>query len=183
MNIGTRVKELRIAQRITLKGLAKTTGLTASFLSQLERNLASPSVKTLEKIAQALNTKISYFFFEEAEKKGLVFVKKGTGKKALDKEGRVTSETLARGMWNITMEPKVFTLAPGAALSRELFFPGGDGFGLVLKGSLEFIWEKEKLVLQEGNSVYCSYSRMPEKVQNAGKTEAKLLSIALTQMY
>mgnify|MGYP001605049467 FL=1 len=68
MKIGYRIKDLRTQQRVTLKELAKGTGLTASFLSQLERNLASPSVASLEKIAGALNTKVSNFFEKEEKK-------------------------------------------------------------------------------------------------------------------
>ena len=60
MKIGQRINDLRLRQKVTLKELSKKTGLTASFLSQVERALASPSVSSLEKIAHAL--KKSGFF-------------------------------------------------------------------------------------------------------------------------
>ncbi len=50
MKIGQRINDLRLRQKLTLKELSKKTGLTASFLSQVERALASPSVSSLEKI-------------------------------------------------------------------------------------------------------------------------------------
>ena len=70
----------------------------------LERDLASPSIKSLEKIAEALNTKVGCFFFEKAEREGCVFIKKGMGKKTIDKEHNIASETLASGLLNIKMD-------------------------------------------------------------------------------
>lgn len=183
MEIGSRIKNLRINQRVTLKELAKKTGLTTSFLSQLERNLTSPSVKSLEKIAQALNIKVGYFFFEKVGKEGCVFIKKSMGKKSIDKEKNIASERLASGLLNIKMEPAVFTLGIGAELSRELMYPEGERFGIVLNGRIEFILNGEGHVFEEGDSIYCTYPRIPQRVKNVGEIEAKLLWIMFIQVY
>ncbi len=183
MKIGARIKNLRISQRVTLKDLARKTGLTTSFFSQLERDLTSPSVKSLEKIAEALNTKVSYFFFEKAEKEGCVFIKKGLGKKAIDKEKNIASETLASGLLNIKMEPIIFTLGIGAELSKELMYPAGERFGMVLNGRIEFFLDGERYVFEEGDSIYCTYPRIPQRVKNVGEREAKLLWIMFIQVY
>ncbi|MFZ2603257.1 MAG: XRE family transcriptional regulator [Candidatus Omnitrophota bacterium] len=174
MKIGFRIKDLRIQQRITLKDLAKKTGLTTSFLSQLERDLTSPSVSSLEKIAQALNTKIGYFFGREEEKE-LIFIKKGTGKKFIDKG--ISSETLAAGFLNIKMQPQVFTLGAGSELTKELITPLGEKFGMVFKGKLEFFCDEEKMIFEEGDSIYCAFMQRPQRVVNIGEGEAKLLWI------
>ncbi len=176
MKIGVRIKDLRIQQRITLKDLAKNTGLSTSFLSQLERNLVSPSVSSLEKIAEALNTKMGYFF-EREEAKELIFVKKDFGKKVIDKEKNISSEALASGFLNIKMQPQVFTFGLGAELTKEVIYSQGERFGLVLKGRIEFLYGEEKLILEEGDSIYCAYSQKPQKVANIGSTEAKFLWI------
>lgn len=183
MEIGSRIKNLRINQRVTLKELAKKTGLTTSFLSQLERDLTSPSVKSLEKIAQALNIKVGYFFFEKVGKEGCIFIKKGMGKKAIDKEENISSERLASGLLNIKMEPVIFTLGIGAELSKELMYPEGERFGIVLNGRIEFILNGERQVFEEGDSIYCTYPRIPQMVKNVGEIEAKLLWIMFIQVY
>ena len=67
MDIGKRIRQLRIKNDLTLEELASRTELTKGFLSQLERNLASPSIQTLEDITEALGTTMSNFFAEEAE--------------------------------------------------------------------------------------------------------------------
>ena len=179
MRIGIRIKDLRIQQRITLKDLAKKTGLSTSFLSQLERDLASPSVSSLEKIAQALNTKVGYFF-EREEAKELIFIKKGISKRIIDKEKGISCETLVSGILNIKMQPQVFTLGAGSELTKELMYPEGEKFGMVLKGRLEFVCDEEKLIFEEGDSIYCAYTQKLQRVTNIGQIEAKFLWIVFT---
>ena len=55
MDIGKRVKQLRIKNGLTLEDLASRTELTKGFLSQLERDLTSPSISTLEDIMTKLS--------------------------------------------------------------------------------------------------------------------------------
>lgn len=176
MKIGYKIKELRISKRITLEKLAEKTDLTPSFLSQLERDKVSPSIRSLEKIAAALNIKIGSFF--ENEGKELIFVKKGATKKIADK--KVFSESLDYGFLNIKMQPQIFTLGPKAELTSKLIQSQAERFGLVFKGKVEFICDKENLILEEGDSIYCAYSLMPRKVVNIGNTAAKILWIVLT---
>lgn len=173
MKIGYRIRDLRKQRRVTLKALADKTGLTTSFLSQLERERTSPSINSLEKIAKALNTKVGYFFEKEGQR-GFIFIKKGRGRKFIEKG--IVSDSLACELLNIKMRPHIFTLAKGAQLRKELIDPEGEKFGMVLKGRLEFLCEKERVILEEGDSI-CCVSSCPEKLINIGETEAKLLWI------
>ena len=179
MKIGARIKDLRIKRRIVLKELAKKTGLTTSFLSQLERDLTSPSVSSLEKIAWALNTKVGYFF-ETEESKKLVFVKRGMGKKFLNKDESISYDTLASGSLNINMQPFIFTLAIGAQMDQPLICSAAEKFGILLKGRLEFLCDEEKIIFEEGDSIYCVRTQCPKKLTNIGDTEAKFIWIVLT---
>ena len=54
MDIGARIRQLRNKNNLTLEELASRCELTKGFLSQLERNLTSPSISTLEDIVEAL---------------------------------------------------------------------------------------------------------------------------------
>jgi transcriptional regulator with XRE-family HTH domain len=175
VKIGSVIKALRIHQRLTLKELATKTGLTISFFSQLERGLISPSISSLEKIADALGRKIGYFF-EREENKELVFIKKGTGKKDI-KEEKISCEALASGFLNIKMQPQVFTLGIKTELQKDLIYTDGENFGIVLKGKLEFLCGEKKIIIEEGDSIYCAYTQNPQSITNIGKTEAKLLWI------
>ena len=178
MKTGFKIKDLRIRQRVTLKELAKKTDLSASFLSQLERDLVSPSISSLEKVAEALNTKAGYFF-EREENKEFILIKKGSGRKIIVKEKKISIETLASGLLNIKMQPQVFTLGVKAELSKDLIYTAGEKFGIVLKGRLEFLCDEKKLTLEEGDSIYCAYTQKLQRIINISKTEAKILWITL----
>ena len=67
MDIGHKIKQLRIQNGLTLEELASRTELTKGFLSQLERNLTSPSIITLADIVEALGSSMSDFFKEDTE--------------------------------------------------------------------------------------------------------------------
>src|SRR5215475_5831174 len=64
-HIGERIKRLRLKKSMGLVELGKHTGLSASFLSQLETGRVVPTLRNLARIAMVFNKDLSYFF--EAE--------------------------------------------------------------------------------------------------------------------
>ena len=62
MDIGSKIRELRILNGLTQEELADRTELTKGFISQLERGLTAPSVSTLQDIVEGLGTNLSDFF-------------------------------------------------------------------------------------------------------------------------
>ena len=67
MNIGSKIRDLRVQKSLTQEELANRTELSKSFISQLERDLTSPSIATLQDILQSLGTNLSEFFNETCE--------------------------------------------------------------------------------------------------------------------
>ena len=74
MDIGKKLRELRKQNDLTLEDLASRSELTKGFLSQLERDLTSPSVATLENLLEALGTNLKDFFSEDEDEQ-IVFSK------------------------------------------------------------------------------------------------------------
>ncbi len=62
MKIGIKLKQLRKAHALSLKELSLLTGISISFLSDIENERSNPSLENLELIATKLNTPISSFF-------------------------------------------------------------------------------------------------------------------------
>ena len=62
MNIGNKLKELRVQKGLTQEELADRAELSKGFISQLERDLTSPSIATLVDILQVLGTDLNEFF-------------------------------------------------------------------------------------------------------------------------
>src|SRR5574339_1124703 len=74
VDVGTRLRELREAHNVSMRGLATASGLSANALSMIERGKTSPSVSTLYKLADALGVPITAFFGVKGEKKQVVFL-------------------------------------------------------------------------------------------------------------
>ena len=76
MSIGGKLKELRILKGLTQEELADRAELSKGFISQVERDLTSPSIATLMDILQCLGTTIGEFFNEAPEEQ--IVLKKTT---------------------------------------------------------------------------------------------------------
>ena len=73
MELGKKIKELRNKQGLTQEELADRAELSKGFISQLERDMTSPSIATLEDLLQCLGTTLGEFFMEEQEEEQIVF--------------------------------------------------------------------------------------------------------------
>jgi len=175
MDLGSRLRDLRRRQKMTLEELAKRTGLTSSFLSQVERNITSPSVKSLREIASGLNTKVSCFFEEEGSN-DFVFIKKDKRKKIVNDKLKSCYEILASGLLDIRMEPSLLILKVGGKMEKQSGSNDGEEFGFVLKGKVELLRGPEKFIMEKGDSIYFKGVRS-HKVVNIGNSEASLLWI------
>ena len=65
LQLGPRIRALRQARNVTLRELAERAGVTESFLSQVEREVTSPSIASVQRIARALDLAIAELFTEE----------------------------------------------------------------------------------------------------------------------
>lgn len=69
MELGTKIKRLRLQKNLTQEELADRCEVTKGYISQLENELTSPSITTLEDILNALGTTFADFFKDEKEEK------------------------------------------------------------------------------------------------------------------
>jgi len=60
--VGSRIREKRGSEGLTLKQLANRTGLSVSLISQIELGKSAASMSTLHKLATALRIRMTYFF-------------------------------------------------------------------------------------------------------------------------
>ena len=67
MDIGKKIRRLRLEKNLTQEELADRTELSKSFISQVEREQTSPSIATLVDILQALGTNLRDFFNDETD--------------------------------------------------------------------------------------------------------------------
>ena len=136
MKIGNKIKTLRISKSLTQEELADRAELSKGFISQLERDLTSPSIATLTDILQCLGTNLKDFFNDEEEEQ-IVFHKEDYFEKK-DEELGNTIEWIIPNAQKNEMEPIRLTLDPGGSTYPDLPHEGEE-FGYVLSGSIRFI--------------------------------------------
>ncbi|MFH1905104.1 MAG: cupin domain-containing protein [bacterium] len=178
LSLGSRIKKARRKKQLTLRDLAKKAGLSNAFLSQLERDIVSPSVNSLRKIGAALGTKVGSFF-EDEEKKDFLLIRKDGRKRFSWEDSKGHCQVLASGMLNIQMEPLLITLAPGGETGERVNLHEGEEFGIVLKGEVQLLLDDKEYTMREGDSVYYRSSNS-HKIVNIGKTKADILWVIFT---
>lgn len=157
MDIGSRIKELRVVNGLTQEELADRTELSKGFISQLERDLTSPSISTLADILQCLGTTIGDFFSEEDDEQ-IVF---GTDDyfESEDNELKNRIEWIIPNAQKNTMEPIRLTISPGGATCPDNPHPGEE-FGYVVKGEITIHLGKALHHAAQGESFYYTPEKM-----------------------
>lgn len=127
LRIGTQVRALRMAAGTSAGALALTAGVSRSMLSRIENGLVSPSVETLDRIAQGLHVPVSRFFGDQALRTDFCHVPAGRGL-VVDRIGAVADyryELLGHSLsGNLFVEPYLVTLLPDAQPYVTFQHPG-----------------------------------------------------------
>lgn len=168
--LGHRLRHLREESGRSLSEVARNVGVSAGFLSALERSQGAASVGTLRKLAQFYGVNI-LSFFGDADGTGPI-VHPGD-RKVLSAGPGVRMELLARG--DTAMEPHLFRVAPGRS-SGDSYHHEGEEFLYVLRGELEISLDGQSHRLHSGDSMYFD-SSTPHRWRNPGKKVAEVLWI------
>ena len=152
MKIGNRLKELRIQKGLTQEELADRCELSKGFISQMERDLTSPSIATLMDILQCLGTDLPEFFSESPKEEQIVFHDSDYFEKIDEELGNTVEWIIPNAQKNI-MEPIRLTLKPGGSTYPDNPHEGEE-FGYVLSGSITIILGKKKVRAKKGESFY-----------------------------
>lgn len=151
MSIGARLKELRILKGLTQEELADRAELSKGFISQVERDLTSPSIATLTDILQCLGTTLGSFFNEEPEEQ-IVFGKDDYFVKE-DAELKNEIQWIIPNAQKNTMEPIRLTLEAGGSTYPDTPHEGEE-FGFVLQGSVSIHLGNHTYKAKKGESFY-----------------------------
>ena len=174
MEIGAKIRFLRLARSLTQEELADRCELSKGFISQLERDQTSPSIATLMDILQALGTDLRQFFSEERAA-GTVFPHDDFAVKEEPESGRETTWLVPDAQRN-RMEPILVALAPGA--STESDDPHeGEEFGYVLEGAVWIVTGAARTRARKGDS-FLIHPAEPHRIENPGRRPARVLWVS-----
>lgn len=151
MNIGDKLKTLRVAKGLTQEELADRAELSKGFISQLERNLTSPSIATLVDILQCLGTNLKDFFNDEEDEQ-IVWKDEDYFEKTDEALGNTIEWIIPNAQKN-EMEPIRLTLQPNGSTYPDQPHEGEE-FGYVLTGSITIHIGKSTYTAKKGESFY-----------------------------
>jgi transcriptional regulator with XRE-family HTH domain len=155
--IGDRIKYLRQRKGMGLVELGRHTGLSASFLSQLETGRVVPTLRNLARIAMVFSKDLSYFF--EPERPELFRIVRAADRQRLPQTGADEPAYFFESLGQIPTEspiaPYVAEFLPdgGVRPSREHQHPGAE-FLYVLDGKLEITHQGRSESIESGDAVY-----------------------------
>lgn len=179
MEIGSKIKELRLENGLTQEELANRVELTKGYISQLENNLTSPSIETLKDILSALGTDISEFFSKQVDEK-VCF----TEEEYFEKHDPVLKHTISWIVPNALkyeMEPIIIEIEPDGKSAIDNPHPGEE-FGYVLEGWVVVVLGKKKHKVRKGQTFYYRTSQ-EHYLMNVSKKKVRVLWISTPPMF
>lgn len=151
VDVGSRLRELRMERGKSMRALARASGLSTNALSMIERGRTSPSVSTLYKISEALEVPITAFFRMEPPRQEIVFRRSSERKRVNFPNG--IWEGLGGESFVGHVEPFMITLQQGGCSGSDGMLHTGHEFVMCLEGQIEYEVEGKQYVLNPGDSL------------------------------
>lgn len=171
--LGAAIRERRAELGIGLRELARATGLSATFIGNLERGTANPTLDTLRRIAEALDTPLFRLLISPAERDPVV--RRGRRRRMIMPPGRVAIDILTPDLQHkMVLFQVCATAGDGNLVGPPLREPTEECI-LVLEGTLELVAYGERYVLEAGDSIYLE-GRSLESIRVACGGEARFVS-------
>ena len=179
MDIGEKLKQLRQQRGLTQEELADRCELSKGFISQVERDLASPSIATLMDMLECLGVSVSQFFADRPEQ--IVFTPDDMFEKTDEEELNGAVTWLVPNAQKNEMEPILVDLGEGGK-SYAIAPHEGEEFGYVLQGSIYLVTGEKKTRVRTGCS-FCIHPREEHYLMNAGKSRARVIWVATPPIF
>jgi XRE family transcriptional regulator, regulator of sulfur utilization len=175
LQIGPKIKAARQRVGLSLRGLGEKTGFSASFLSQVELGQVSPSLSSLARIAQALDTKLSDLVAEPAMTPSPL-VRRRQRDSVRSEWSHATLQSLLPAGADERLEVMLIGLEPGGRSGRTPLVHSGKEFAFCVRGKASLTLEGTIHELAEGDSVFYDASRS-RQWENKGKRPAEILLV------
>jgi transcriptional regulator with XRE-family HTH domain len=176
-SVGQKLRQLRKARGRSLKELSDEACISTSFVSQIERGLSSPSVRTLVRLADVLGVSMGELFNgldQELDGEARI-VARAFEQQTLDMP---TTHVTKRWLTPFSKVPRLdiyaIDLAVNGTSGDHSYAHEGEEAGLVLEGGLELVVDRQRYVLGEGDSFRFA-SHRPHRFANAGNRPCKVL--------
>jgi transcriptional regulator with XRE-family HTH domain len=170
--VGRRIRRIRQDRGLTLKQIESVVGISAAHLSMIERGMASPTIKSLERIALALGVRASNLI-DIPPARAPEPVRPGSRSSVVVHDGSTTLEPLTNRNMNSEMSVFIATFA-GDGRITTVDGNSGEEFCLVLDGFLEITVNDRPYMLRPGDSMHFKAVRS-HSIRNPTETAARAL--------
>jgi transcriptional regulator with XRE-family HTH domain len=180
LRLGHTVRGLREARALSLKQLAEKAAVSESFISQVERGVANPSVASLRRIAESLGTSIGALF-DGGDQGGVVV--RADNRPQLMHPRRKWRDYLLTPQSSKRLQVILSVIQPGEGSGDEAYAHDSDEeCVIVMSGTLEFFVGGERYMLGQGDSITFE-SRKPHRNRNPSDGETEVLWIITPPSY
>lgn len=175
MQLGKKIRDLRLRRGLTVQQLAEATGLSKGFISQVENSRTSPSLATLQDLARSLETSVAYLVVEEEQ---VPHVVRACDRPRLQVGVNSSQVEVLSALPKRNLEMIVAELPPGQVAGDKRHYHHGEEVLLCLEGRIQLLCGEHTVALEAGDS--CHYDgRVPHALDNPGPDPARVL-IAMT---
>jgi XRE family transcriptional regulator, regulator of sulfur utilization len=174
-SLGEAIRRLRDRARLSVRALASKCGFSPSFISQVELNQASPSLASLERIANGLGVTLGEFF-RAVERSGPELVRSSNRLKLQSGWSRSQIETLVNPGLESRLGVLLITMRPEGTSGRKLYASSTELFMMILAGSVNLELLDGSKMLRKGDAITIP-AGIPHRLQNKGTKDIQLLKI------
>jgi transcriptional regulator with XRE-family HTH domain len=176
-NLGQRIRQIRLARDMTQGELAKSLGVTASTISQVENNMNFPSVPILVKMGEILGVDPGYFLSRaRTSANKVVFSGKEAVPLRLPGLGAESGKALLITPMEFAGQAEVMLVEinPGKSIEGHFLAHKGHEMGLVMEGHLLVEVNGSQEDAFEGDIIYLA-DELPTRWRNPGQSPARLM--------
>ncbi|MBP3040081.1 helix-turn-helix transcriptional regulator [Bacillaceae bacterium Marseille-Q3522] len=166
MDIGTKIRSIRNRKNITIAQMCEATGLSKGFISNVENNNTSPSIQTLNTIAEFLGVPLPYLLLEK--KQHMRVIRKNARASTFFNELKIEHLTAIGGL-----RMQIVEIPPGASTGEPHMHEGKETH-FVLEGKVLAEQGEDSVMLEEGDS-FSWNACVPHFVKNIGDVRAVVI--------
>ena len=175
--VGEHVRKLRTCRHVSVRGFAVQTGFSPSFISQMENGLVSPSLGSLQKIADALGVTLGEFFASATAGDETLIVRPPDRRRLDSTWTDAHLETLGSMSPGSRLEPVLVIFGPGGRSGKHAHSHSHEEFAYVVKGRVTLTLGDEESELVPGDAVTLP-AQAPRRWENRGAEPVEILVVS-----
>ena len=173
IDIGARLKAVRVMRELSQRELARRAGVTNATISLIESNQMNPSVGALKRVLDGVPMGLAEFFAFEIPEARKVFYR---AEELIDVgKGKISFRQVGAGREGRKLQIIAERYAPGADTGRIMLSHEGEEGGIVVRGRIEVTVAGDARVLGVGDAYYFE-SRLPHRFRNLSEESCELIS-------